>query len=250
MKLATWNVNTLKHRMPRVLEFLELHPPDTLFLQETKTKTEAFPGLELAAAGYETVHHTAGRWAAVIAARHGTPVEERGGLRESRRPTRRAGSRRRSATCARAGVCPERAHCGFADLRAEAAVPGRRASASASCSGRRSSSPATSTWRPRPRRLRPGGVRRRHTRHAAERYRSAPLLAAGRWTPTALSIPKSADSPGGTTGGPLPSQAGAAHRLVLLSPQPAERLRVVRIDRNFRKGPKPSDHAPLLAELR
>ena len=32
MKLATWNVNSLKIRMPRVLEFLELHSPAVLFL--------------------------------------------------------------------------------------------------------------------------------------------------------------------------------------------------------------------------
>ena len=50
MKLATWNVNSLKVRMPRVLELLETHRPDLVFLQETKCEADAFPALELEAA--------------------------------------------------------------------------------------------------------------------------------------------------------------------------------------------------------
>jgi exodeoxyribonuclease III len=65
LKLATWNVNSLKMRMPRVLEFLERHAPDVLCLQETKTEDALFPALELEAAGYHAVHHSAGRWAGV-----------------------------------------------------------------------------------------------------------------------------------------------------------------------------------------
>jgi exodeoxyribonuclease-3 len=65
MKLATWNVNSLKVRMPRVLEFLEQHRPDLLFMQETKCEPDAFPVLELEAAGYRAVHHSSGRWAGV-----------------------------------------------------------------------------------------------------------------------------------------------------------------------------------------
>jgi exodeoxyribonuclease-3 len=52
-------------RMPRVLEFLERHAPDVLCLQETKTEDALFPALELEAAGYHAVHHSAGRWAGV-----------------------------------------------------------------------------------------------------------------------------------------------------------------------------------------
>ena len=65
MKLVTWNVNSLKMRMPRVLEFLELHRPDVVFLQETKTEDAAFPADELREAGYHAAHHSAGRWAGV-----------------------------------------------------------------------------------------------------------------------------------------------------------------------------------------
>jgi len=83
MKLATWNVNSLKARLPRVLEFLGEHAPDVLCLQETKTEAQAFPQDELRAAGYESVHHSAGRWAGVAilstapltGPRHGLPGE-------------------------------------------------------------------------------------------------------------------------------------------------------------------------------
>ena len=65
MQLVTWNVNSLKARMPRVLEFLAAERPDVLCLQETKTEDDAFPVDELAAAGYDAVHHSRGRWAGV-----------------------------------------------------------------------------------------------------------------------------------------------------------------------------------------
>ena len=65
MRVVTWNVNSLKMRMPRVLEFIELHRPDVLLLQETKAPPDAFPDLELAEAGYHAVHHSAGQWAGV-----------------------------------------------------------------------------------------------------------------------------------------------------------------------------------------
>lgn len=55
MKLATWNVNSLKVRLPQVLEFLGAHRPDVLCLQETKSEDEKFPVAEINAAGYQAV---------------------------------------------------------------------------------------------------------------------------------------------------------------------------------------------------
>lgn len=52
MKLATWNVNSLKVRLPQVLGWAESHRPDLLALQEIKQVDEAFPREEIAAAGY------------------------------------------------------------------------------------------------------------------------------------------------------------------------------------------------------
>ena len=52
MKLATWNVNSLRVRLPQVIEWLARQQPDVLCLQETKLEDPAFPLLELQTAGY------------------------------------------------------------------------------------------------------------------------------------------------------------------------------------------------------
>ncbi|HSW70058.1 MAG TPA: exodeoxyribonuclease III [Gammaproteobacteria bacterium] len=54
-KIATWNVNSLKVRLPQVLEWLAAEQPDILALQELKIPTEIFPFDELRRAGYEAV---------------------------------------------------------------------------------------------------------------------------------------------------------------------------------------------------
>lgn len=53
MKLATWNVNSLKMRLPHVLDWLARNPVDVLGLQETKLTDDKFPAAELAEAGYD-----------------------------------------------------------------------------------------------------------------------------------------------------------------------------------------------------
>lgn len=65
MLFVTWNVNSLRARLPRVLELLELHRPDVACLQETKCAAENFPTAELQAAGYSAHHESAGQWAGV-----------------------------------------------------------------------------------------------------------------------------------------------------------------------------------------
>ncbi|MDP2154365.1 MAG: exodeoxyribonuclease III, partial [Sulfuricella sp.] len=55
MRLATWNVNSLKVRLPQVLDWLAAHQPDVLCLQETKLEDVNFPAAEISAAGYQTV---------------------------------------------------------------------------------------------------------------------------------------------------------------------------------------------------
>ena len=52
MKIATWNVNSLKVRLPHVLDWLAATQADVLCLQETKMEDKAFPYAELEAAGY------------------------------------------------------------------------------------------------------------------------------------------------------------------------------------------------------
>ncbi len=60
MKLATWNVNSLNVRLPRLLPWLALVQPDVLCLQETKLEDGKFPQAELAEAGYR-VHFSGQR---------------------------------------------------------------------------------------------------------------------------------------------------------------------------------------------
>lgn len=62
MLLATWNVNSLKARLERVTAWLSEVQPDVLCIQETKMKDAAFPALDFAAMGYESVHFGQGQW--------------------------------------------------------------------------------------------------------------------------------------------------------------------------------------------
>ncbi|MCH8926348.1 MAG: exodeoxyribonuclease III [Proteobacteria bacterium] len=52
VKIATWNVNSIRARLPNVLAWLKRAEPDVLLLQELKTVAETFPRLEFEAAGY------------------------------------------------------------------------------------------------------------------------------------------------------------------------------------------------------
>ncbi len=62
MRFATWNVNSLKARLPRVEEFLGYADVDVLCLQETKLSDKTFPNLTFSALGYDSVHFGNGQW--------------------------------------------------------------------------------------------------------------------------------------------------------------------------------------------
>lgn len=72
MRLITWNVNSVRARLPRVIELLVAHAPDVVCIQETKVASEAFPRDELQALGYHVVEHSEGRWngVALLVAEH------------------------------------------------------------------------------------------------------------------------------------------------------------------------------------
>src|SRR5688500_17011603 len=72
MRIATWNVNSLKARLEKVSRWLERARPDVLLMQETKLADSAAPVAEFRAAGYELAHHGEGQWNGVaIASRVG-----------------------------------------------------------------------------------------------------------------------------------------------------------------------------------
>ena len=76
MRTATWNVNSVKQRVPRLLPWLDERQPDVVCLQETKLADQAFAALlgdELAARGYEVAAHGEATW-------NGVAILSRAGL--------------------------------------------------------------------------------------------------------------------------------------------------------------------------
>lgn len=253
MLVVTWNVNSLRARLPRVLELLALHRPDVLCMQETKVSDEQFPVEELAEAGYAAEHHSGGQWAGVaILARNGLSLD--------------------GPACGLPGepVAAEARWC-------EATVEGIRFASTYVPNGRTLDSPEF------PRKL-------EFLDAAVQRVRAGqrPLILVGDMNiaPADIDVYDPALFVGGThvtreermrleqmlEAGMLDAyrelhpgeqqftwwdyRAGNFHKglglridLALVSADLRDRLVSCGIDRNFRKGKKPSDHAPLLIEL-
>lgn len=62
MRLATWNVNSVSSRLPRLVEWVAANKPDVLCLQETKCDADTFPAAPLRELGYALAAHGDGRW--------------------------------------------------------------------------------------------------------------------------------------------------------------------------------------------
>ncbi len=77
MRIATWNVNSVRARLDRLVAWLERSDVDVLAVQETKCKDEQFPEEALRAAGYESAHHGLSQW-------NGVAVLSRVGLEDVR----------------------------------------------------------------------------------------------------------------------------------------------------------------------
>jgi exodeoxyribonuclease-3 len=81
LKLATWNINNVKRRLPLLLGWLASARPDVVSLQETKSTDADFPRAELEAAGYGVLHVGQRSWNGVaILARDAEPIEIRRAL--------------------------------------------------------------------------------------------------------------------------------------------------------------------------
>jgi exodeoxyribonuclease-3 len=77
VRIATWNVNSLKARQDAVEAWLARAAPDILLLQETKLTDADAPVMAFAMAGYQLVHHGEGRWNGVaIATRNGLAIDD------------------------------------------------------------------------------------------------------------------------------------------------------------------------------
>ena len=254
MKIATWNVNSVKARIPRVLEFLHVHRPDIVCLQETKTTPDGFPRGAFLEAGYAVVDHSAGQWAGVaILAPMGTPIED--------------------VQCGLPGSpLPDEARW------IEATIGGVRAISVYVINGRTLQDPMfplklefLEAMLARVRALQgqplivagdfniaPADVdvyspaAFAHSTHVTpdERARLRAILDAGLVDAYRHLHPEETQYTWWDyRGGDFHRGLGLRIDLALVSPDLAEALRSCGIDRDFRKGPKPSDHAPLLLDL-
>ena len=276
-RLVTWNVNSLNARLPRVLEFLEEHRPDVVCLQETKTTPEAFPHDALRDAGYSAVDTSGGRWAGVaILAREGIELEDPAhGLPGQPAAVPAEPPPAALALDVEADVTEEPQEARWVEATAGGVrvvsvyVPNGRAIGTPSfeqklrfldAAAERLSELAAHT---------PVAVvgDMNIARTDQDLYDPAAFVGSTHVTPEERDALERLlatglvdafrhlhpDEPGFTwwdyRQGHFHRKLGMRIDYALVTPDLAERLTSCGIDRNYRKGPKPSDHAPLLVDL-
>jgi exodeoxyribonuclease III len=266
VRIATWNVNALTpERLDRIFDWVDSVQPDVLCLQETKVTDDAFPALDFHARGYASVHHGEGRWNGVaIVSRVGLD-DPRSGFADGGDPD--ADARLVSATCGGVRVSsvyvPNGRAVGhehfayklawLARLRAHVDAESRGSGESGESGGPRpvavcgdfNVAPADiDVWNPA---AFEGDTHVTPEERAAladledwglrdafrERYPGVPRLFSW-WDYRAGNFHK---------------HQGMRIDLVMLSPDLAARVGFALIDRNARKGKKPSDHAPVLVDV-
>ena len=248
MRLVSWNVNSIAIRMPRVLELLGQYAPDVVLLQETKAEPDAFPAAELRAGGYEAAHHSAGRWAGVALLSR-TPLDDvRTGLAGEPAVDEARWIEATTAGLRVASVYVPNGraigHPEFAKKLAFLDAARERIGTLDVLAGDFNVCPADiDVYDPA------AFVGSTHVT-PEERARFAALLEAG-------AVDAFRELHPGEAGftwwdyrqGHFHRKMGLRIDLALVSAELAPRLRHVGIVRDFRKGKKPSDHAPLLVEL-
>ena len=255
MRVATWNVNNVRKRLPQLLDWLSGTQPDVVALQELKTETAAFPRAEIEAAGYGCL--VAGQ---THLERRGASVARLRAYRDpayaARRPRRQAGPFHRGGHQRRRRRLPvpaQRQPLARAQVRLQAGVvraAHRRTRRLSWPAATRSSWPATSTSsrRTTSTSTRPpaGATTRCCSLEAREAY--ARLLAQG-WTDALR-----ANFPAERVytfwdylRNRWPRDAGLRIDHLLLSP--ALKLVDAGVDREMRGNDEPSDHAPAWAEV-
>jgi exodeoxyribonuclease III len=256
MRLATWNVNALTgERIERVLGWLDIAQPDVLCLQETKQTDASFPALDFHTRGYASVHHGEGRWNGVaILSRvglddpvagfaDGEPADD-----EARLVTATCGGVRVSSVYVPNGRTVGSEHYAyklrwFARLRAHV-LADRTSERRAVCGDVNVAAEDIDVW----------SVRAfEGSTHVTPEERSAlaELEALGLRDVFREQYPGVEDlfSWWDYRAGNFPKHRGMRLDLLLLSSSLADRVRWALIDRNARKGQKPSDHAPVFVDV-
>jgi exodeoxyribonuclease-3 len=261
VRIATWNVNSLTaERIERVAGWLDMAQPDVLCLQETKQTDDAFPALDFHARGYASVHHGEGRWNGVaILSRvgltdpvsgfaDGEPADD-----EARLVTATCGGVRVSSVYVPNGRAVGHAHFAYklrwlARLRAHLAAdraglagPDPRV---AVCGDFNVAPEDIDLWDP---------AAFEGSTHVTPEERSAVAEIEALGLRDAFrELYPGADrlfSWWDYRAGAFHKHRGMRIDLVLLSPALADHVVAGLIDRNARKGRKPSDHAPVVLDV-
>jgi exodeoxyribonuclease III len=256
MRIATWNVNSVKQRVPRLLPWLDERRPDVVCLQETKLADDAFAdllGAELADRGYAVAVHGEATW-------NGVAILSRAGLDdvvvglagapgfphpEARALSATCGGVRVMSVYAPNGRVPDSEHYRYklawlASLREVVAGDPER---TVVCGDMNIAPSDDDVFDP------DAYIGQTHVT-PAERAALAELQAAGlhdvvrdRW-------------PGERVFTYWDYRAGMFHQdlgmridLVLAGDEVADRVRAAWVDRQARKGSRPSDHAPVIVDL-
>ena len=254
MRIVTWNVNSLKVRLPRVLQLLAEHRPDVVCLQETKASPDGFPAPELAASGYTAVHHSGGRWAGVaLLARAGLTLADPklslpgdAAPDEARWCEATVGGIRFASVYVPNGRSPDDPEFPrkLAFLDAMAARIAALSGAGLVVAGDMNIAPGDrDVYDPQ------AFVGATHVT-PQERGRLSEILAAGMADAYRVVHPDEVQYTWWDyRAGNFHKGLGLRIDLALVSRGLAERLTACGIDRDYRKGVKPSDHAPLLVDL-
>jgi len=256
VRVATWNVNSVKQRVGRLLPWLEQRGPDVVCLQETKLTDEAFAELlaeELGGRGYELATHGEAQWNGVaILSRVGLEDVARGVSDGPGFPHQEA--RAVAATCAGVrvhsvyvpnGRVPDSDHYRYklqwlAALERALAADERPALV---CGDMNIAPTDADVFDP--------AAYEGHTHVTApEREALGRLLALGLHDVIRERWPKErVFSYWDYRAGMFHQDLGMRIDLVLASDEVSERVRAAWVDRQARKGSRPSDHAPVIVDL-
>lgn len=258
MRIVSWNVNSLRARMPRVEELLTQHQPDVLLLQETKCAPDQFPHAELQARGYHAVDHSGGPWSGVaIACRSeleledpacelfGNPLAE-----DARWVEATIDGIRFASVYVVNGRSPDHAmyfmKLEFLEAMAARAADLRNAGASVVISGDVNVCPRdVDVWNPS------SMIGHTHVTPAERKALQAVLDQGGLVDAHVHRYGEHAEqfTWWDYRAGSFHKNQGLRIDLHMVSRDLGDRIADVRILRDLRKGPKPSDHAPLELEL-
>jgi exodeoxyribonuclease-3 len=260
VRIATWNVNSIKQRVPRLLPWLDQRRPDVVCLQETKIADDAFTellGAELDRRGYAVAHHGEARWNGVaILSRAGLDDVVAGiaGAPGFPRPEARPEARAVAATCGGIrvhsvyvpnGRTPDSDHYRYklAWLAALREVVGAGPEAVIVCGDMNIAPTDADVFDP------DAYVGQTHVT-PPERAALAEIQELGlrdvvreRWPAERVFTYWDYRA------GMFPKDLGMRIDLVLAAAPVADRVRAAWVDRHARKGTAPSDHAPVIADL-